>query len=90
LQKNKEVKVSNIILNEKDYHGDMTPCKGEYFKIYENNILGISFIYQGNIKSYIKEENGLRPFQRETLEAIKNSSAKLIFVEAPVGSGKDY
>ena len=62
LQKNKEVKVSNIILNEKDYHGDMTPCKGEYFKIYENNILGISFIYQGNIKSYIKEENGKLQF----------------------------
>jgi len=37
---------------------------------------------------YVKEENGLRPFQMETLEAIKNSSAKLIFVEAPVGSGK--
>lgn len=39
---------------------------------------------------YVKEENGLRLFQKETLEAIKNPSAKLIFVEAPVGSGKSY
>jgi len=39
------------------------------------------------ISNGMKEENGLRPFQRETLEAIKNSSAKLIFVEAAVGSG---
>lgn len=37
---------------------------------------------------YVKEENGLRPFQKETLEAIKNCDVKLIFVEAPVGSGK--
>lgn len=37
---------------------------------------------------YVKEENGLRPFQKETQEAIKNSDVKIIFVEAPVGSGK--
>jgi len=37
----------------------------------------------------VKEEKGLRPFQRETLDAIKHSTAKLTFVEAPVGSEKD-
>jgi len=37
---------------------------------------------------YVREENNLRPFQKETLDAIKNSDAKLIFVEAPVGSEK--
>ncbi|MGQ9847016.1 MAG: type I-D CRISPR-associated helicase Cas3' [Bacteroidales bacterium] len=35
-------------------------------------------------------KDGLRPFQRQTLETIKNSDARLIFVEAPVGSGKSY
>jgi CRISPR-associated helicase Cas3 len=40
---------------------------------------------------FVKQDNdGLRPFQRKTLEAIKYSDAKLIFVEAPVGSGKSY
>jgi hypothetical protein len=35
---------------------------------------------------YVKQDtSGLRPFQREALEAIKNSDARLIFVEAPVG-----
>jgi superfamily II DNA or RNA helicase len=36
---------------------------------------------------WVREEGGLRPFQRQTLEAIKGS-AKLIEVEAPVGAGK--
>ncbi|MDI6884890.1 MAG: type I-D CRISPR-associated helicase Cas3' [archaeon] len=39
---------------------------------------------------FVKEENGFRPFQIETLDAIKNSDAKIILVEAPVGSGKSY
>lgn len=40
---------------------------------------------------YVKQDtSGLRPFQREALEAIKNSAARLIFVEAPVGAGKSY
>ena len=40
---------------------------------------------------YVKQEaGGLRPFQREALEAIKNSDARLIFVEAPVAAGKSY
>ena len=40
---------------------------------------------------FIKQDkDGYRPFQRGTLEVIKNSDAKLIFVEAPVGSGKSY
>jgi len=39
---------------------------------------------------FVKEENGFRPFQTETLDAIKNSDAKIILVEAPVGSGKSY
>jgi len=39
---------------------------------------------------FVKESNGLRPFQKETLDAIKNSDAKIILVEAPVGSGKSY
>jgi CRISPR-associated helicase Cas3 len=38
---------------------------------------------------YVKEENRLRPFQKTTLDAIK-SEAKLVIVEAPVGSGKSY
>ncbi|MBI4650164.1 type I-D CRISPR-associated helicase Cas3' [Candidatus Desantisbacteria bacterium] len=37
----------------------------------------------------VKEENGLRPFQRETLNALQ-SDADLIVVESPVGSGKSH
>lgn len=37
----------------------------------------------------VKEENGLRPFQRETLNALQ-SDADLIIVESPVGSGKSH
>lgn len=40
---------------------------------------------------YVKQDaDGLRPFQRQALEAIKNSEARLIFIEAPVGSGKSH
>lgn len=39
---------------------------------------------------YVIQNEGLRPFQKETLDLIKNSKSKLIFVEAPVGSGKSY
>ena len=39
---------------------------------------------------FVKEENGFRPFQIQTIDAIKNSDAKIIMVEAPVGSGKSY
>ncbi len=39
---------------------------------------------------YVRQKKGLRPFQRETLGLIKNSEAKLIVVEAPVGSGKSH
>lgn len=39
---------------------------------------------------YVKEDNRLRPFQKQAIEAITNSNTKLIFVEAPVGSGKSY
>jgi len=40
---------------------------------------------------YVKTVGGgLRPFQKETLEAIADPSLKLIEVEAPVGSGKSY
>jgi len=40
---------------------------------------------------FVKQSHdGLRIFQRQTLDAIKNSNAKLIIVEAPVGSGKSY
>lgn len=35
-------------------------------------------------------ENGFRPFQKETIDAIKNPNSKIIIVEAPVGSGKSY
>lgn len=35
-----------------------------------------------------QDKEGYRPFQKQTLEAIKNPKAKLIFVEAPVGAGK--
>ena len=37
---------------------------------------------------YVKQKDEIRPFQRETIEAIKNSDARLIFVEVPVGLGK--
>lgn len=37
-----------------------------------------------------QDKDGVRPFQRQTIDAIKNSNAKLIFVEAPVGAGKSY
>ena len=37
----------------------------------------------------VREINGLRPFQRETMDAIQ-SDAEIIVVEAPVGSGKSY
>lgn len=37
----------------------------------------------------VKEPYGLRPFQKSTLEAI-SSEAKIIIVEAPVGSGKSH
>lgn len=43
---------------------------------------------------FVKEEvmggKKIRPFQKETLDAIKNSDTKIILVEAPVGSGKSY
>jgi superfamily II DNA or RNA helicase len=43
---------------------------------------------------YVKEEDWdgqrIRPFQKEALEAIKRSDARIIFIEAPVGSGKSY
>ncbi|MEW6601548.1 MAG: DEAD/DEAH box helicase [Nitrospirota bacterium] len=37
----------------------------------------------------VKEEEGLRPFQKETLRALQ-SDARLIMVEAPVGAGKSF
>jgi CRISPR-associated helicase Cas3 len=37
----------------------------------------------------VKEKNGLRPFQKATLDALQ-STARLIIVEAPVGSGKSH
>lgn len=37
----------------------------------------------------VKEQDGLRPFQKATLNALQ-SDARLIMVEAPVGAGKSY
>lgn len=37
----------------------------------------------------VKEINGVRPFQQDTLDAL-NSSAQIFIVEAPVGSGKSH
>ncbi len=37
----------------------------------------------------VKEIHGLRPFQRDTLQALQSDS-RLIMVEAPVGAGKSY
>lgn len=37
----------------------------------------------------IKELNGLRPFQKETIDTLR-SNGQLIIVEAPVGSGKSH
>ncbi len=39
---------------------------------------------------YVKEDNGLRPFQKETLEVIKNSDSKIIFGAAQADSFKYY
>jgi len=39
---------------------------------------------------FVKEENGFRPFQKQTIDAIRNSDAKIIMMEAPVGSGKSH
>jgi CRISPR-associated helicase Cas3 len=39
---------------------------------------------------FVKQEGPLRPFQFETIKAIKDSSARLLLVEAPVGSGKSH
>ncbi len=39
---------------------------------------------------YVKEKGGFRPFQKQGIEAIKDSSSKIITLEAPVGSGKSY
>lgn len=40
-------------------------------------------------KRTVKEINGIRPFQRSTLDAL-NSKAQIIIVDAPVGSGKSH
>lgn len=37
----------------------------------------------------VKEQNGLRPFQKSTLDAL-NSEVRMLLVEAPVGAGKSY
>ena len=37
----------------------------------------------------VKQKDGFRPFQKQTLEALKSQS-KLILVEAPVGAGKSH
>lgn len=42
------------------------------------------------VKEEVVDGQRIRPFQKETLYAIKNSDAKIILVEAPVGSGKSY
>ncbi|MCK4730362.1 MAG: type I-D CRISPR-associated helicase Cas3' [Candidatus Aenigmarchaeota archaeon] len=42
------------------------------------------------VKEEIIDGQRIRPFQRETIEAIKKSDAKIITVEAPVGSGKSF
>ncbi|NPV14976.1 type I-D CRISPR-associated helicase Cas3' [candidate division WOR-3 bacterium] len=40
---------------------------------------------------FVKQgDDGLRPFQKQIIELLTNSDAKLIFVEAPVGSGKSH
>jgi len=42
------------------------------------------------VKEEVVDGQRIRPFQKGTLDAIKNSDAKIILVEAPVGSGKSY
>ena len=40
---------------------------------------------------YVKQIGNIRPFQRDTIERMNNkNSSSLLFVEAPVGSGKSY
>lgn len=40
---------------------------------------------------YVQQgRDGLRPFQRRALDAIRSSTARMIFVEAPVGAGKSF
>lgn len=38
----------------------------------------------------VKEQDGFRPFQKVTLDLLRDSQIKLIVVEAPVGAGKSY
>jgi hypothetical protein len=38
----------------------------------------------------VRQEGGIRPFQKQVLDAIFSSPARLLIVEAPVGSGKSY
>lgn len=42
------------------------------------------------LKRYIKSINGLRLFQKQAIEKILNPTSQILFVEAPVGSGKSY
>jgi len=51
------------------------------------NIKSLSFSLSPR---YVKQKGSLRPFQEETIKAIKESQERLIFVEAPVGSGKSH
>lgn len=40
---------------------------------------------------YVKQIDGIRPFQKETIDRIiRENSPSLLFVEAPVGAGKSY
>jgi CRISPR-associated helicase Cas3 len=44
-----------------------------------------------NIKSrYVKHIDGLRTFQRHALKKLSDSRLRILFIEAPVGSGKSY
>ena len=53
---------TNTILAEKEYTGDLILGKGENYKIYKNESIGISLVYVGNEKSYIKEIGGKLQF----------------------------
>jgi hypothetical protein len=41
-------------------------------------------------KRYVKSIEGLRVFQKQAIDKIQNPRSEILFIEAPVGSGKSY
>ncbi len=39
---------------------------------------------------FVRQKDGLRPFQKAAIGALANNQARLVFLEAPVGVGKSH